>query len=147
MNFTSKHIFLIITITILLIFIILCYIAIRFGAFKDFQQDVKNNTDDKNECNLPLIPNNLRYKKKSKGDHYLKWNKVKNIIYYKVYFYKENPLKGTLPYYIGDTSDHHNIAEPILSLPKLKHGNYWFRVRAINGCGEGEFSETISVIV
>jgi gentisate 1,2-dioxygenase len=152
MELSIKQKTIILTITILLIFIILCYIATKFGAFKDFRQDVKkDNNNNITKCEQPKIPNNLRYKKRSKINHYLKWNKVNDAIHYKVYCYNKDPLKGVLPYYVADTAEHHNITDsakiPTISLPNLKRGNYWFRVRAINDCGEGEFSEIISVIV
>ena len=146
MNFTSKHKLLIITIIILLILIIFSIILTKFGAFKNFQQDTKDN-----KCKLPPVPTNLRYKRPSHLNHQLKWNKTSNATHYKLYCYRENPFKGGLPFYTDDTSIHHNYLDskeiPLLTLASLEPGNYWFRVRAINDCGEGEFSDPLSVTI
>jgi ABC-type transport system involved in multi-copper enzyme maturation permease subunit len=142
MNITAKQKLLIVAIIIVIIFCIVFCTINKLGAFKDFQQDSKQN---QNKCDPPSIPTNLKYKIKGTKTIQIKWNTIDNSSHYKIYCYKNDPLKGSTSFSIKQILN--NNTRQKWEISDLKHGRYWFRIRAINNCGEGEFSDSITVSI
>src|SRR3990172_9518475 len=122
----KKHVLIIITVTILSIYIILMIIAGKMGALKDFPKE-----SDQEACDLPSIPVNLRHRLYNKNEVELTWDSIKDCKEYRTYHYYEDPLKGSLPVNVLQSTTNK------IKFGRIRHGLNWFRVRGVNSCGEG----------